>query len=1266
MREYDDILKFNKEEFENWETLQKVDENKPAPHFSPKPLSDDNPGLVQAVEEAKNKFINTYLEAREAERESNKVKYNLYKDALKFVEKVNNYDSIINNYEKDLEEAKNDKDKLEHVKAQYNTAVELRKQINENELSEARSIISIHDLEVANDKKKANEDVKTVMQQTKINYMNNRDERLIAMETKRYEDKLKEDVAAREELEKKNSMIWTKFLQNEKNGAKIKIDDSISDDEKNHYNKNLKEAIDKVKKAPLDDIFKQYLFYGRYDNSFKINELTDRELRDAEQVFDRIFMDLHAFHGKYDNKEGILPKIKFKGASVLFSDLNAKDINDLGPDVRLYDVVDKLLKKVGIDVKEVEAEKFNQYAKALFLYSVCHQSIKFEYVPKYFENTNGKLKSKDADNNPEYCISSEKIILNERSEEKEEYKNRNQIKGSNYKRLRYDEMQSIYTAQKDLIITVVPKREEPEIKVEENNINNEENIIINDNINDNNIVNNNENQQNNIRNENGDIIPIRMPNFSEEYINAKVEEFLRNNPGNLNITAMDAYIKAINNLGSNYSVFSEQIITHLNASGEATRELAGVALDVKNYPGGTRMNFCGVEAVRVAFAKAFVMAEELAETFKDYHNQLEDNDIDDEINDELRIMAHDCYDIMTNEAYEDVLKIDPTFHSSALSAYATFPYNSFKQENGTYKSDGERYKQMLERIPFFTQLKDRLNHIKNDFLGYRDFRIDAEYELTDDDITKYREAYIQNIENTKNNFEKIRSVKLDDPDINSLQAFASNVNYNFKLNWQQDRLGDIVMKKADMQLSALDRGWPVEDVGFIVEMYEVEKNLRSMAAGEGEANAEQVEQAKSILKSMEVSLDKVKNSIITSDEVREDILDTLDAPIKEYIQLRQEVPFEGKFYGTPAIDKIHKMARLREVKPIELKNEYRTKEENGFKKPTITFEQIRENIRVMLDDLHSVELWKGSGEFKDMKISLTNLKKYADERMGIIDPDKPVEEEMLRSLNELKEHLVETTNKTKRYLNHKAEDFRKDKGRRERDGKQKAEQSRIKMAINQLENLTFLTDMIDSYENAISPMTRYLEKDLPKAKEEALSRINKKISEENRKLLNAKNADEYIQSMGSVIILNLQKNDNYYKPRENESYEDFKNRIEQTGARNITKKEINEMASADSIFKDFLKEHKEKFNEENYKRLNSGMVNGSFLQKNMLAKNKQPEKKMDKKQEDIKKELKEDSSEISKYKTNLVSNKRKKKRADNQNQKKAARQEEAAKLNRRL
>jgi serine/threonine protein kinase len=49
-----------------------------------------------------------------------------------------------------------------------------------------------------------------------------------------------------------------------------------------------------------------------------------------------------------------------------------------------------------------------------------------------------------------------------------------------------------------------------------------------------------------------------------------------------------------------------------------------------------------------------------------------------------------------------------------------------------------------------------------------------------------------------------------------------------------------------------------------------------------------------------------------------------------------------------------------------------------------------------------------------------------------------------------------------------------------------------------------------------------------------------------------------------------------------------------------------------------------------------------------------------------KKELKEDSSEISKYKTNLVSNKRKRKREENQNQKKNARQEEAAKLNRRL
>ena len=104
------------------------------------------------------------------------------------------------------------------------------------------------------------------------------------------------------------------------------------------------------------------------------------------------------------------------------------------------------------------------------------------------------------------------------------------------------------------------------------------------------------------------------------------------------------------------------------------------------------------------------------------------------------------------------------------------------------------------------------------------------------------------------------------------------------------------------------------------------------------------------------------------------------------------------------------------------------------------------------------------------------------------------------------------------------------------------------------------------------------------------------------------------------------------------------------------------MLDKDSTFNEFMKEHYEKFSQPGYKRFATNVARAMYLLK--VNQKKSEKKEEDEKDEKI--ELKEGSREINRYKRILVSDKRKQKRQENQNQKKQDREQEAARLNRKL
>ena len=559
------------------------------------------------------------------------------------------------------------------------------------------------------------------------------------------------------------------------------------------------------------------------------------------------------------------------------------------------------------------------------------------------------------------------------------------------------------------------------------------------------------------------------------------------------------------------------------------------------------------------------------------------------------------------EKFNDELAIIET-------AFFNFPANAFKSGvgedgKGIYKPDDERYEKMMERLPFLDIIEENQKFIDDVFIPYAIKK--KEGKLTDENVKEFDKAYRNHVVKQNKYFGELYKVKENDPDVPNLKLCSTGgFDQTYTENWLGPRLGKRILVNAEKCSSIIDRGWAVEDKAFIMEMLNVEKVLSSVADSE-KYNEQQKKQASEILKKMAPAMDELKNTYIVSPEVRDEILDKFADPIKDFVAWDKATVKErvilnpnNNYVGHP-IENLYKEAANRKVLKAELGNSplryykekvsYYENHENdeektmSIRKPAgLSDEMIQKNIKTMVDDLHSVELWyKGSNEFKDMKLEMEDLKKYAEhtltnKAMAVGDPQKKYAE----ALHGFKEQALLAQEKIRAYLEHKQVDFDEKATRRDDGWKQGSEQNRIKMAIKNYDKLSFMIDRIQEYEDSLNPTKVFEKNEMPRIVQETKNRLDQKIDAEVAKIKDEQHPqtrDEYIVSVCTIAMTYMLKNNHrMYKLESQETPEHFQARMNAVPTQNYTKNDLIRMAQKDPVLKDIIKAEVENFEGKNF------------------------------------------------------------------------------------
>ena len=1030
----------------------------------------------------------------------------------------------------------------------------------------------------------------------------------------------------REQVEAYDYGKWKDFITEKKNeGADIT---RYNRDQRQAYNDELKTVIKNIQVKSIAEGFKMDALRGANQIHPVVAGFSEKELRDAEQIFDKIFMDMNAFYCKHKTGESFLKNFTYIGHTDRRLDSESKDLKNKN----IYDYIKTIYNEAGFpEVKEASEEKLEQYAKVTILYSLVNQGAKFKFTPKFFSNPEkGDIVS--AENQQDLTFDTEAFILKNNDNKKLCYELEENVVH------RVDEVEQIYGKYKrekaSDMMKLFPKYEVPKLDPLPVMNDGKENII-NEQIIENDVQSKKVERRAPSKEERQKAIEEKKKLRVEEAFNEKVRAFKEKLNGLLNISAYETYIRNIDKLIDNYPELDgrKEELTNAITNMEAMDDANINDATIKRYPGGVSMRFSENPEVIDSYAKAYVIAKGFADEM-DRINISKDSPVS-EINAGILEIVNKNLLMMDSKRFEDVLKIDPSYYSNYKAIFEAFPLNSFKKNAVDYEADDAKYRAMMS-YPIMTQLKERQDHIMEEYLPISHTR--AEGSATDDDLKSYRYSYIRNLNKIKNNIKETEKLK-DDP------RFGEYWQKLEQKNWKANS------NSLDTQFSALDRGWPVEDIGLILEMNLVKKQLDAFAEGKDRATEAQAKKARQILETLRNPLNKLESSIITNTDMRDEIIDALEKPISDYIQLRQDIPagHNRAPYGEPAIKSIYEVAKLREVKPAEMEFRHHRTVDVGFDDiPGLSFNTLKENVDIMMKDLNAVEIAvSGSDEFKKMKESLQELQRFSREELSVPDNPENIRVAYANKLTEFEDKILDTKQKVKKYLARKQKQFNEQRDRREKDGKQTTEQSRIKMSINMLDKLNFVTDMIDEYVSnvAICEKNSYMLGVYPQAKEQAKTRIDQKARNAANVMHNRRTAkNDYILNLGKVLIYAKMEKDENFDMREDEKFSDFRTRISRMGTEELTKKDIDNIAKNDPIIRDILQQEKNKFNNPDYERLDYEAARTLYKNKvrevnGIVVRDERTKKQKDK-------------DEVKDYKNNLVSNKSRQKLQTAKEQKK--------------
>ena len=133
------------------------------------------------------------------------------------------------------------------------------------------------------------------------------------------------------------------------------------------------------------------------------------------------------------------------------------------------------------------------------------------------------------------------------------------------------------------------------------------------------------------------------------------------------------------------------------------------------------------------------------------------------------------------------------------------------------------------------------------------------------------------------------------------------------------------------------------------------------------------------------------------------------------------------------------------------------------------------------------------------------------------------------------------------------------------------------MAINQLEKLNFILGAFD---------------DLDKAR--AIERIDQKIADETINLRDAKNKNDYVKAASRILTLAAQKNDFNLEPKENETEERYRERLESLGKEDLSVLDIKSIMGRDDVLKNLVKNLEPNYDNEGLRITSADQLISSY------------------------------------------------------------------------
>ena len=611
------------------------------------------------------------------------------------------------------------------------------------------------------------------------------------------------------------------------------------------------------------------------------------------------------------------------------------------------------------------------------------------------------------------------------------------------------------------------------------------------------------------------------------------------------------------------------------------------------------------------------------------------------LNDLKMIASPDYFDKSLENA--DYLR---TFNNIAKN----MPCASFKDGEG-YKNDINRFNNLMYKYGILDAYADKQDFYMNHFLPNKELR--EKGFISEEDAVKYNEDYRQHLKNQEKYYKKMVTLyNSQDPDIAQNEVLTYEVDF-FKQIAGKNSLPVVGLKRIEDEIDYLDRGWPAADMIFLRQVDQMKKNMENYLKNKKGAYRKEVEET---LKIMEVPYYTLKNSYVSSESVRKELLEGMEKSVKAYSDVMDKLDKYSfrvdthKIAGEQSIIKCYQDTLNRNVSsgeigvnPVYIKNITRKqanlkydavkrpneKPFNEVESPVIAgfdFKQIERNLKIMLADLNKVDpSWmKSSEQFANMKTELKELMVFthqANERIYDSFNLKDDYLKYLREFNERADHLKETVGA---YIDHKDTEIRTNDGRKNKWIKQFREQPRIRMALGLYDKLGFMVDHSDP-QVIIQPYRDNLKERV----DTKLAAIKQDMSAPDI------NKEQYILCAGKALIYHRMTRDSYFKPI-NESEDQFLDRIKNSGKRDFTMQDVDKACETNAVVKKVIDDIRKNIDNPDYKK----PTVEELIETYDKAVKKQAKIK------DVKASSKERNKNIKEYKDRMTSDKNKQKEAE--------------------